>query len=120
MKTITLFILLITACTIQAQTNPDIWKYDLINRGYTVEETPRQSLTLIVVKLSGVQVGNIEAAGREGIYLLRERLVGGKNLPSCLTIVQRNGFEFLLGQRIVNTDSGNIIEYWNGSAWIGL
>lgn len=118
MKTIILFILLI-AGSAQAQTDPDIWKLDLINRGYTVEETPRESLTLIVVKDSlDVEVGRIELAGREGIYVLREKLEGGKNLLPCLTTAQIDTLVFKLGHQIVNaTDS--TIEYWNGGVWNG-
>ena len=117
MKKLILFILLLTGLTAQAQTNPDIWKLDLENRGYTVEETPRESLTLIVVKLSGDTVGIIESAGREGIYILRERLEGGRNLLPCITTAQRDTLTFKLGHQIVNTTNDSIIEYWNGSAW---
>lgn len=119
MRKLILFILLFATNFIQAQTDPDIWKLDLINRGYTVEETPRESLTLIVVKLSGDTVGIIEAAGREGIYILRERLEGGKNLLPCITTTQRDTLTFKLGHQIVNTTNDSIIEYWNGSNWIG-
>ena len=119
MKKLLLFIALIVGLTVQAQTDPDIWKLDLENRGYTVEETPRESLTLIVVKLSGDTVGIIESAGREGIYILRERLEGGRNLPPCLTTAQRDTLAFKLGHQIVNTTNDSIIEYWNGSSWVG-
>ena len=118
MKKLILFILLISGFTAQAQTDPDIWKLDLENRGYTVEETPRESLTLIVVKLSGDTVGIIEAAGREGIYILRERLEGGKNLLPCITTTQRDTLSFKLGHQIINTTNDSTVEYWNGSVWV--
>ena len=117
MKKIFLFILLISGLIAQAQTDPDIWKLDLENRGYTVEETPRESLTLIVVKLAGDTVGIIESAGREGIYILRERLEGGKNLLPCITAAQRDTLAFKLGHQIINTTNDSIIEYWTGSEW---
>ena len=119
MKKLLLFIALITGLIAQAQTDPDIWKLDLENRGYTVEETPRESLTLIVVKLSGDTVGIIESAGREGIYILRERLEGGRNLLPCITTDQRDTLAFKLGHQIINTTNDSIIEYWNGSSWVG-
>ena len=119
MKKLFLFIALIVGLTAQAQTNPDIWKLDLENRGYTVEETPRESLTLIVVKLADVTVGIIESAGREGIYILRERLEGGRNLLPCITTEQRDTLTFKLGHQIINITNDSIIEYWNGSSWIG-
>ncbi len=117
MKKLFLFIFLISAFIVQAQTDPDIWKLDLENRGYTVEETPRESLTLIVVKLSNDTVGIIESAGREGIYILRERLEGSKNLLACLTTAQRDTLAFKLGHQILNTTNDSIVEFWNGSSW---
>ena len=118
MNKLILFILLITGISAQAQTDPDIWKLDLENRGYTVEETPRESLTLIVVKDSlDVEVGRIELAGREGIYILRERLEGDKSLLPCLTTAQRNTLTFKLGQQILNTTNDSVVEYWSNNAW---
>ena len=118
MKKIILFVLLLSGISAQAQTDPDIWKLDLENRGYTVEETPRESLTLIVVKDSlDVEVGRIELAGREGIYILRERLEGGRNLLPCLTTAQRDTITFKMGHQILNITTDSILEYWNGNRW---
>lgn len=120
MKKLILFALLFSGLTVQAQTDPDIWKLDLENRGYTVDETTRESLTLILIKLSGDTVGIIESAGREGIYILRERLEGGKSLLPCLTTTQRDTLDFKLGHQIINVTNDSIVECWNGVIWLAL
>ena len=97
--------------------HPDTWKYDLENRGYTVEETVNNALTLIVVKLSGTEVGRKEAPGREGIWIVREILEGGESLLPCLTTTQRDSIAFKSGHQIINQDNRNIVETWNGSNW---
>ena len=97
--------------------HPDVWKYDLENRGYTIEETSNSSLTLIVVKESGVEVGREEASGREGIWIVRERLEGGESLLPCLTTNQRDLHTFKLGHQIINVSNGNVVEYWDGGVW---
>ena len=97
--------------------HPDVWQYDLENRGYTVEETVNGSLTLIVVKESDVEVGRIEVSGREGMWILRERLEGGESLLPCLTVTQRDSITFKVGHGILNIDTA-IAESWNGSAWV--
>ena len=97
--------------------HPDVWMHDLTNRGYTVEETPNGPLTLIVVKLSGTEVGRQLASGREGIFMVRERLEGGESLLPCLTTAQRNGITFKTGHQIANSSTGNTVECWNGTSW---
>ena len=100
--------------------HPDVWKYDLIHRTYTVEETARGSLTLIVVKKSGVVKGSIEVSGREGIWILRERIIGGINRLPCMTTTQRDESAiaslFEIGDQIFNvtTDSTQVK---NSSGW---
>jgi len=100
--------------------HPDVWKYDLIHRGYTVEETTRESLTLIVVKLSDVVKGSIEASGREGIWILREKIVGGLNRLPCVTTTQRDESAiaalFKIGDLIFNTTT-DTIQTKNSSGW---
>lgn len=95
--------------------HPDVWMYDLQNRGYTIEETPRDSLTLIVVKLSGVEKGRIEVSGREGIFILRERIVGNEFILPLLSEVERDLITFKKGSQIVNTNTGAEETKINGS-----
>ncbi|MGR3177019.1 MAG: hypothetical protein ACUZ8E_03055 [Candidatus Anammoxibacter sp.] len=64
-----------------------------------------------------VEVGRIELSGREGIYILRERLEGDKSLLPCLTTAQRDTLTFKLGQQILNTTNDSVVEYWINNIW---
>jgi len=96
--------------------SPDCWKNDLQNRGYTVEETPN-GMTLIVVKLNGDEVARKKASGREAIWMLRESIIGGESVAPYLTAVQRDSFNFQIGQPVVNKDT-DLPERLCDSGWV--
>lgn len=96
--------------------DPDVWKYDLQNRGYVVTEIVNGSLTEIIVTLDSEEVERIEAIGREGIWACRVKLEGGESLLPIITTTQRDTITFKAGHQIFNTTLGTA-QIYDGTAW---
>lgn len=96
----------------------EVWRCDLINRGYTIEETTKESSTLIVLKKDAVEVARIETPAREGFYILRERFIGKESvLYPLLTTTERDAIVIQPGFPILNI-TAKAVQAYEDSGWI--